>query len=78
MGFELVSEMLIDVIATSTNPDKILSFFDFMVVPYLYSNNYPIYYIKEGETIDCYSRVTRTYNLKYIIYQREEQDSLLK
>ena len=44
----------IDIVATSTNLDPYLSFFEITVLPFEYAN-FPINYIKDEESIDCYT-----------------------
>ena len=64
--------MTLDIIATSTNPDPYMSFFEITVIPFEYYD-VPIYYLNNGETIDCYSG--KDFNIIYIYYDAENIDN---
>ena len=64
--------MTLEIIAISTNPDPYMSFFEITVIPFEYYD-VPIYYLNNGETIDCYSG--KDYNIIYIFYDAENIDA---
>ena len=44
----------IEVIAISTQPDPFISYFEITVIPFIYGD-YPVYYIKNENTINCFT-----------------------
>ena len=62
----------IDIVAISTQPDPYLSHYKITVIPFSYSN-YPIYYVSDTLSIDCYTG--KEHNGIYIIYERQQYEN---
>ena len=69
---ETKENITIEIVAISTNPDPYLSYFEITVLPFEFSN-YPLYYISDKKSINCYTG--KEGNKSYIIIKLGNSDT---